>query len=87
MSGVTLATKTGSRPTYLQRIGRAISSGKDKKQDEVQEIIELGKIIGIFEDVIIIGFAGKAGTDINTSIETFLREIEIKGVRKDFKKY
>ena len=175
VSGVILAAKTGSRPTYLQRIGRTISSGKDKKRalvidlvnnneilqeenriqygyeindiealekliewieeknsgelpiysedksskekamarrlarinnkyidylknpdlleklskdkrDEVQEIIELGKTIGLFEEVIIIDVDGKAGTDINTSIETFLREIEIKGVRKDFRK-
>ena len=176
ISGVILAAKTGSRPTYLQRIGRAISSGKSKKQalvidlvnnneilqdkhniqngyeindiealekliewirtkndgkmpeysedksskekamarrlarinnkyleflnnpnlleelskdkrEEVQEIIEQGRKIGLFEGKIIINSKDKQITDINTSIETFLRDIEIKGIRKDFRQF
>ena len=173
VSGVILVAKTGSRPTYLQRIGRAISSGEGKRQalvidlvnnneilqqehnvqygyeindiealvkliewieeknvgklpeyskdkslkekamarrlvrinnkylnylnnphlleklsknkrDEVQEIIHLGKTIGIFENIMIIDSDEQKRTDMNTSIETFLKDIEIKGIRKDF---
>ena len=173
VSGVILAAKTGSRPTYLQRIGRAISSGKDKRQalvidlvnnneiladehntqygyeisdlealeklvdwidnkndgklpeyaegnstkenamarrlarinnkylkyvqnldlleelneasiDEIQEILQLGKTIGMFEDVITIDFENGSSNGVDISINNFLHGIEIKGVRRDF---
>ena len=174
VSGVILAAKTGSRPTYLQRIGRAISSGKDKRQalvidlvnnneiladehntqygyeisdlealeklvdwidnkndgklpeyaegnstkenamarrlarinnkylkyvqnldlleelneasiDEIQEILQLGKTIGMFEDVITIDFENGSSNGVDISINNFLHGIEIKGVRRDFR--
>ena len=174
VSGVILAAKTGSRPTYLQRIGRTISSGKDKRQslvidlvnnneilanehntqygyeisdsealekliewienknsgkwpeyaedksarekamarrlarinnkyltyvqnpdlleelnedsiDEIQEILQLGKTIGMFEDVITIDFANGSPNGADISIDKFLHGIEIKGVRRDFR--
>ena len=174
ISGVILAAKTGSRPTYLQRIGRAISSGKDKKQslvidlvnnneiladehntqygyeisdlealeklvdwienkndgkwpeyaedkstkekamarrlarinnkylkyvgnsylleelnedsiDEIQQILQLGKTIGMFENVITIDFGKGSSNGVDVSIDNFLYGIEIKGVRRDFR--
>ena len=45
ISGVILAAKTGSRPTYLQRIGRAISSGRDKKQSLVIDLVNNNEIL------------------------------------------
>ena len=45
ISGVILASKTGSRPTYLQRLGRAISSGKDKKQATVIDLVNNYEIL------------------------------------------
>lgn len=45
VSGVILTAKTGSRPTYLQRIGRAISSGKDKKQALVIDLVNNNEIL------------------------------------------
>ena len=45
VSGVILAAKTGSRPTYLQRLGRAISSGKDKKQATVIDLVNNYEIL------------------------------------------
>lgn len=174
VSGVILAAKTGSRPTYLQRIGRAISSGKNKRQslvidlvnnneiladehntqygyeisdlealeklvdwienqnngkwpeygedkstkekamarrlarinnkylkyvgnpdlleelsgesiDEIQEILQLGKTIGMFENVITIDFGNGSSNGVDISIDNFLHGIEIKGVRRDFR--
>ena len=174
ISGVILAAKTGSRPTYLQRIGRAISSGRDKKQslvidlvnnneiladehntqygyeisdlealeklvdwienqndgkwpeyaedkstkekamarrlarinnkylkyvensdlleelnedsiDEIQQILQLGKTIGMFENFITIDFGNNTSNGIDVSIDNFLHGIEIKGVRRDFR--
>ena len=174
ISGVILAAKTGSRPTYLQRIGRAISSGKDKKQslvidlvnnneiladerntqygyeisdlealeqlvdwienkndgkwpeyaedkstkekamarrlarlnnkylkyaqnqssieelsessiEEIEEILQLGKTIGMFENVITIDFGNGSSNGLDISIDNFLHDIEIKGVRRDFR--
>lgn len=174
VSGVILTAKTGSRPTYLQRLGRAISSGKSKKQSlvidlvnnneillkernvqygfeitdleamqklinwidekndgklpvyekektkkertlalrlarlnnkylkyvkekdliksldkekksEILKIIELGKSIGILKEIITIQ---KEYGDIDTDelVDKFLNDIEIRGVRKDFRK-
>ena len=174
VSGVILAAKTGSRPTYLQRIGRTISSGKDKKQalvidlvnnneiltdehntqygyeisdlealeklvdwienkndgkwpeyaeektikekamtrrlarinnkyikyienpnlleelneeanDEIQKILQLGKTIGMFENIITIDLGNGTQKGIDVSINDFLHGIEIKGVRRDFR--
>ena len=174
ISGVILASKTGSRPTYLQRIGRAISSGKDKRQslvidlvnnneiladehntqygyeisdlealeklvdwienkndgkwpeyaedkstkekamitrlarlnnkylkyiqnpnlseelnedsiNKIQEILQLGKTIGMFKNVIKIDFGNSYSNVIDFSIDEFLHGIEIKGVRRDFR--
>ena len=45
VSGVILSAKTGSRPTYLQRIGRGISSGKDKKQALVIDLVNNNEIL------------------------------------------
>ena len=45
VSGVILAAKTGSRPTYLQRLGRTISSGKDKKQALVIDLVNNYEIL------------------------------------------
>jgi len=45
ISGVILSAKTGSRPTYLQRIGRGISSGKDKKQVLVIDLVNNNEIL------------------------------------------
>ena len=45
VSGVILTAKTGSRPTYLQRLGRAISSGKDKKQALVIDLVNNNEIL------------------------------------------
>ena len=45
ISGVILSAKTGSRPTYLQRIGRGISSGKDKKQALVIDLVNNNEIL------------------------------------------
>ena len=45
ISGVILSAKTGSRPTYLQRIGRGISSGKDKKQALVIDLANNNEIL------------------------------------------
>ncbi len=172
VSGVILAARTGSRPTYLQRIGRAISSGKDKKQatvidlvnnneilyedkvqhgyevsdiellqeliewveqndgnwpehsnvksfkektmarrltrinnkyikyidnedllyllnaekqKEIEKILELGSTIGMFEQFIRLEL-NEDELDIDSAIDSFLANIEIKGVRRDFRK-
>ena len=45
ISGVILSSKTGSRPTYLQRIGRGISSGKNKKQALVIDLVNNNEIL------------------------------------------
>ena len=45
ISGVILAAKTGSRATYLQRLGRAISSGKNKKQALVIDLVNNYEIL------------------------------------------
>ena len=45
ISGVILSSKTGSRPTYLQRIGRCISSGKEKKQALVIDLVNNNEIL------------------------------------------
>ena len=45
ITGVILASKTGSRPTYLQRLGRAISSGKNKKQATVIDLVNNYEIL------------------------------------------
>lgn len=45
VSGVILATKTGSRPTYFQRLGRAISSGENKKQAVVIDLVNNNEIL------------------------------------------
>ena len=171
ISGVILSSKTGSRPTYLQRIGRGISSGKDKKQalvidlvnnneilydskvqhgyevndlellqelvewvenddgelpefdkekttkertmakrlsrinnkylkyvddkelldsldeykrKQIEDIIELGSTIGMFENIIELDLSEEE-RKIDSFIDTFLKNIEIKGIRKEFK--
>ena len=45
ISGVILSSKTGSRPTYLQRIGRCMSSGKEKKQTLVIDLVNNNEIL------------------------------------------
>lgn len=172
VSGVILAARTGSRPTYLQRIGRAISSGEDKKQatvidlvnnneilyedkvqhgyevsdiellqeliewveqndgnwpehsneksfkekimarrltrinnkymkyidnkdlldllngekqKEIEKILELGSTIGMFEQFIGLDLSEEE-IDTESAIDNFLDDIEIKGVRRDFRK-
>ena len=45
VSGVILAAKTGSRPTYFQRIGRAISVGEVKKQSIVIDLVNNNEIL------------------------------------------
>lgn len=45
VSGVILTAKTGSRVTYLQRLGRAISSGKDKKRALVIDLVNNNEIL------------------------------------------
>ncbi|MBO5349804.1 MAG: DEAD/DEAH box helicase family protein [Clostridia bacterium] len=45
ISGVIFATKTGSRITYLQRIGRGIASEKDKKQAVVIDLFNNNEIL------------------------------------------
>lgn len=67
---------------YADNVDSLTKMSKDK-QDEIQKVLELGKTIGLFEDIVIIDF----GTDFTKGIDTFLNSIEIKGVRKDFKEF
>ena len=45
VSGVILTAKTGSRLTYLQRLGRAISSGKNKTHALVIDLVNNNEIL------------------------------------------
>ena len=45
VSGVILTARTESRPVYLQRLGRAISSGDDKEQALVIDLVNNNEIL------------------------------------------